>query len=323
MALTALQSREERFHPLVDLVSELASRDEPRKRIAGLGSGLDIHYSVAWRAASCRRISVLMRLDRADLFIHDLSTAALAREELTRVPPRSSARASLARCRSSVARRVVACDTCSTASIDGRSGTMSERAGERAAEIGVDPAELRRFWSEQVKTHYKLLLGIGAVLVLTGIFSILVPIVVSVSVAILAGWILLVGGVVQFAHILRQTAGWDRVWRLLLALVTAIAGLSLLLFPLSGTITITFVLVVWFWVSGATKIGAWWRMRGVEGSWMLGLNGLVSVVLGALIWADLPSSAAWAVGLLVGIELLLYGMSLISAGLEGRRLAHG
>lgn len=170
---------------------------------------------------------------------------------------------------------------------------------------------------------YKLLLGIGAVLVLTGIFSILVLIVVSVSVAILAGWILLVGGVVQFAHILRQTAGWDRVWRLLLALVTAIAGLSLLLFPLSGTITITFVLVVWFWVSGATKIGAWWRMRGVEGSWMLGLNGLVSVVSGALIWADLPSSAAWAVGLLVGIELLLCGMSLISAGLEGRRLAHG
>jgi uncharacterized membrane protein HdeD (DUF308 family) len=198
---------------------------------------------------------------------------------------------------------------------------MSERASDRAAtEVGLDPAELRRFWSEQVRSHWRLLLGIGIGIELTGLFSILVPIVASISVAILAGWILLVGGVVQFAHVLRQTAGWDRIWRLFLAAVTAVAGLSLLLFPLSGTITITFVLVVWFWVSGATKIGAWWRMRGAGGSWMLGVNGLVSVLLGALIWASLPSSAAWAIGLLVGIELIIYGMSLISAGLAGRRL---
>jgi uncharacterized membrane protein HdeD (DUF308 family) len=81
------------------------------------------------------------------------------------------------------------------------------------------------------------------------------------------------------------------------------------------------VLVVWLFLSGGTQLGAWWQARHVEGSWTVGLTGLASVVLGILIWADLPSSGAWAIGLLVGIELVLYGMSLIMAAIAGHRLA--
>ena len=79
--------------------------------------------------------------------------------------------------------------------------------------------------------------------------------------AILAGWALLIGGVVQLTHVVRRDAGWERVWRVFLALITAIAGLIILLFPLTGTITLTVVLVAWFWVSGGTKLAAWWRLR--------------------------------------------------------------
>ena len=156
---------------------------------------------------------------------------------------------------------------------------------------------------------------------LAGLFSILVPIVTSITVAIFVGWALVVGGAIQFAHVIRRDAGWERVWRLALALVTVLAGLSLLLFPLSGTITLTVVLVVWLFLSGGAQLAAWWRRVHVEGSWTVGLTGLASVVLGILIWADLPSSAAWAIGLLVGIELVLYGMSLIMSAIAGRRLA--
>jgi uncharacterized membrane protein HdeD (DUF308 family) len=177
------------------------------------------------------------------------------------------------------------------------------------------------FSAGQVHDHWKLLLGIGALLEVMGLFSILVPIIASISVAILAGWALLVAGVVQFGHMLRREAGWERIWRLFLAAVTALAGLSLLIFPLTGTITITFVLVVWLFISGGTRIGAWWNVRHVAGTWPLGANGLASVLLGALIWASLPSSATWAIGLLVGIELLLYGMTLVVAALAGRRSA--
>jgi uncharacterized membrane protein HdeD (DUF308 family) len=196
---------------------------------------------------------------------------------------------------------------------------MRDAAGEHEGAIpGAE--EIRRFWSEQVTQHWRLLLGIGVACVIVGVGSILVPIVLSVSAAILAGWFLLVGGVVQAAHLLRREAGWDRVWRSALAVLTALVGLSMLVFPLNGAITLTFLLVVWFFVTGAARVGAWWRMRGHEGAAAIGLNGALALLIGVFIWADFPSSAAWAIGLLVGIELVTHGMSLISAGLAGRRL---
>jgi uncharacterized membrane protein HdeD (DUF308 family) len=198
---------------------------------------------------------------------------------------------------------------------------MSHVASSSGASVPRDSLELAAVWREQIAHHWKLLLGIGIVTSLAGIFSILVPIVTSITVAIFVGWALVVGGSVQFAHVIRRDAGWERVWRLALAVITVLAGLSLLLFPLSGTISLTVVLVVWLFLSGGAQLGAWWRARHVEGSWTVGLTGLASVVLGILIWADLPSSAAWAIGLLVGIELLLYGMSLIMSAIAGRRLA--
>jgi uncharacterized membrane protein HdeD (DUF308 family) len=63
-------------------------------------------------------------------------------------------------------------------------------------------------------------------------------------------------------------------------------------------------------------------MRHLEGTWVVALNGAVSLLLGILIWADLPSSASWAIGLLVGIDLLIAGTGLIMTALAGRRLAH-
>jgi uncharacterized membrane protein HdeD (DUF308 family) len=199
---------------------------------------------------------------------------------------------------------------------------MSHVASHPGTDVRQDPLDLAAAWRDEIVHHWKLFLGIGIVMELAGIFSILAPIVTSISVAIFVGWALLIGGVIQFAHVIRREAGWERVWRLFVALVTAIAGLSILLFPLSGTISLTVVLVVWLFLSGGAQLGAWWQQRHVEGSWTLLVTGLASVILGILIWADLPSSAAWAIGLLVGVELILWGMSLIMSAIAGRALAN-
>jgi uncharacterized membrane protein HdeD (DUF308 family) len=198
---------------------------------------------------------------------------------------------------------------------------MSHVASHAGTDVRPDTADLIAVWREQIARHWRLLLTIGILMSLAGIFSIIVPIVTSITVAIFVGWALVVGGAVQFAHVIRRDAGWERIWRLGLAAITVLAGLSLLLFPLSGTITLTVVLVVWLFLSGGAQLAGWWHARHVEGSWTVALTGLSSVVLGILIWADLPSSAAWAIGLLVGIELVLYGMSLIMSAIAGRRLA--
>jgi uncharacterized membrane protein HdeD (DUF308 family) len=196
---------------------------------------------------------------------------------------------------------------------------MSHIADSRFGVFTPD-AELAARLRDETARHWKLLLAIGILSVLAGVFSIFVPVVASISVTILVGWVLLFSGVVQLAHAFRGS-GWHIAWNVVLAVVTALAGIWILLAPISGTITLTIVLVAWFWFSGAMRLAAWWRTRHLEGSWMLLVGGLVNVILGILIWADLPSSAAWAIGLLVGINLLFTGTDLILASLVGRRVA--
>jgi uncharacterized membrane protein HdeD (DUF308 family) len=199
---------------------------------------------------------------------------------------------------------------------------MSDITGHRFEAAAIDSgivAEVR----EETARHWKLLLGIGVLCELAGVYSIFVPIVASISAAVLVGWALVFAGIVQFANILRRERGssWDVAWRVLVSVLTIAAGAWIVIFPLTGTITLTVVLVAWLWAIGVTRMLAWWRMRRLEGAWAVGLNGLVSVVLGIFIWIDFPSSAAWAIGLLVGVELLFAGAGMIMLAMAGRRLA--
>jgi uncharacterized membrane protein HdeD (DUF308 family) len=199
---------------------------------------------------------------------------------------------------------------------------MSDTASHNYGFVTID-GELAARMREETARHWKLLLAIGALCDLVGVYAILVPIVASISVTVLVGWALVIGGIVQLGHGLRRDLAWswEVAWRLLVSVLTIAAGVWIVLAPLTGTITLTVVLVAWFWAIGVTRLLAWWRMRGVEHSWTVGLGGALALVLGILIWADLPSSAVWAIGLLVGIELLFAGSALIMTAFAGRQLA--
>jgi uncharacterized membrane protein HdeD (DUF308 family) len=198
---------------------------------------------------------------------------------------------------------------------------MSDIAGTRVR-IDIDDDLTARI-REETARHWKLLLAIGILCDIVGVYSIFAPIVASISVAILVGWALVVGGIIQLGHGLRRDLAWtwEVAWQLLASVLTIAAGVFILLAPLTGTLTLTVVLVAWFWTIGVIRLVAWWKMRYVKGSWMTALNGALSLVLGILIWADLPSSATWAIGLLVGIELLFAGSGLIMTAFAGRQLA--
>ncbi len=199
---------------------------------------------------------------------------------------------------------------------------MSDITGHEFGVAGID-GDLAARLREETARHWKLVLAVGILCDIVGVYSILVPIVASISVTVLVGWALLVGGIVQLVHALRRDLSWswDDAWRILVCVLTIAAGVWILLAPLTGTVTLTVVLVAWFWAIGVLRLMAWWKVRRVERSWTIGVNGAASVILGILIWANLPSSATWAIGLLVGIELLFAGSALIMAALAGRRLA--
>ncbi len=91
--------------------------------------------------------------------------------------------------------------------------------------------------------------------------------------------------------------------------------------PLEGTVTLTFVLVVYFIVMGISRIAIALIARGQPNAGLIGLSGALSLIVGLLIGVNLPSSGDWAIGLLVGIDLIFAGWSLARATLVGRDLA--
>jgi uncharacterized membrane protein HdeD (DUF308 family) len=160
----------------------------------------------------------------------------------------------------------------------------------------------------------------GVLAVIAGTVAIVVPAVASVTVALFIGWVLLFGGIVLLVDAFAVRDLGRVVMRVLLALVAGAAGLGMLLAPLHGTYTLTVLLVLWFALTGVIRIGAAIAERGMPGAGMTAVNGVVTLLLAILIGAQLPSSADWAIGLLVGIDFLFYGFAALAAA---SALKHG
>jgi uncharacterized membrane protein HdeD (DUF308 family) len=178
------------------------------------------------------------------------------------------------------------------------------RAGPRDA--GTWPA-VAGTPAEPLRKARRWLAITGVLAILAGILAVVVPAAASVTIAIFIGWILVFAGVVMLAHAWRHPEAREPL-RLLNAALTLLIGLYLLIFPLHGTVTLTFMLAVWFFAIGALELLAAWRGRGLPGVGFMAFHGAVSLLLGILIAVDLPSSGKWAIGLLVGINLLLWGV---------------
>ena len=166
--------------------------------------------------------------------------------------------------------------------------------------------------AEQIR-HASLSLNVaGATALVLGLMAIAVPAIASVTTTIFVGWILVASGVTIAIHAISHGS----LTRGLEALIALVAGLYVLVFPLSGTVTLTFVLAVWFFASGILSLAYARQWSGIHAVWIHALGGVVSVILGFLIAASLPSSAAWVIGLLVGINLVLWALrALIGARL--------
>lgn len=152
----------------------------------------------------------------------------------------------------------------------------------------------------------------GALAIVGGVVAILVPAIASVTIAIFIGWMLVFSAIYLVIDAFAHRVPGRTFWRLLWAALTLFAGIYLLLAPLEGTVTLTFVLGLYFLIIGAMRLLAWWMARGEEGAGLVALSGAASLLVGILILVELPSSAAWAIGLLVGIDFIFAGFNLIA-----------
>jgi uncharacterized membrane protein HdeD (DUF308 family) len=171
--------------------------------------------------------------------------------------------------------------------------------------------------------HWRLFLTEGIVLLLLGLGAILIPPLATFAVEILIGWVLLLSGVVGLISTWRMRRAPGFGWSLLSALIGIAAGLVLLAWPLSGAFSLTVVLTLFLVFEGIASIMLALNHRnGFAGRWALLLvSGIIDLGLAAIIFLGLPGTAAWAIGLLVGINLVFGGAALISMALHARGTA--
>jgi uncharacterized membrane protein HdeD (DUF308 family) len=174
---------------------------------------------------------------------------------------------------------------------------------------------------EGLSRSWKVLMFVGVAAIVLGAIAILVPAVASVGTAIFIGWLLVVVSGVLFAAAFSAHSVGTVAVRVVWALLTFLVGLWLIVEPHNGTLTLTLILGIYFLFMGLTRITIALIARGQANAGLLGLSGAAGLIIGILILAEFPSSADWAIGLLVGIDLIFAGWTLTSVALLGKELA--
>lgn len=163
--------------------------------------------------------------------------------------------------------------------------------------------------------------GFGAAFMVLGVLLLLMPLLASLLTALVIGWIMVLAGIFQGIHAVKSRGWRGASWSLVGAVLFVVAGLLVAAFPVTGTLTLTLTLSAFFMANGVVKIIRAVQNRHISAWGWLFFDGLVSLALGVLIFAGWPSTAAWALGLLVGIDLLLGGTSLVLIGLSAGSVA--
>ncbi|MDG2051111.1 MAG: DUF308 domain-containing protein [Myxococcota bacterium] len=174
---------------------------------------------------------------------------------------------------------------------------------------------------ETIAEHSKGLTTLGIVFVVLGVLAVAVPNVATFAIETLIGVLIFLAGCAHLVHAFRPARWQGFVMDILVGAVFIVGGGLLLLYPLEGELTLTLILALTFVAEGVFKLIASARIRGQGGSgWMI-VSGLVTLGLGLLIWAQWPSAAEWVLGLLVGIDLIFGGWTLVMLSGAARRAA--
>jgi uncharacterized membrane protein HdeD (DUF308 family) len=185
-----------------------------------------------------------------------------------------------------------------------------------AAAIRFDPATLRKY-----STWFTIY---GVLIALLGILAIAMPYIATIATSIFIGWLLVAGGV--FGLYAVYSAGKDAPgfwWNLITAILYLAAGIVLLNNPVTGALSLTIVLAAYLLAGGAAKVVLGFQhKRDIPNAWFwILLSGLVDIGLALLLIAGLPGTAFWAIGLLVGINLLMMGIAIVFSALGCKKMA--
>jgi uncharacterized membrane protein HdeD (DUF308 family) len=163
-------------------------------------------------------------------------------------------------------------------------------------------------------------LAAAVLFIILGIFAVIEPAVAALGVTLLLGWILAIGAVFHFIAAFKGGGAKQVIFQVLVGIVYAIGGFYFLTHTVMATGTLTLLLAGIILAEGVIEIVSYFRLRKEGASGWLLMNGLITLALGALILFHWPSSTVWAIGTLVGINLLMTGVTRLMFGLAIRKM---
>jgi uncharacterized membrane protein HdeD (DUF308 family) len=163
----------------------------------------------------------------------------------------------------------------------------------------------------------------AVLLIVFGCLAIALPLGTSLGVVIIVAWLITLSGGFQFIHAFQSNGAGSIAWKLLVAVLYLIVGLYFVTHPLMGLASFTLALAFFFLAEGVFDIIAFFQSPRTSGSTWILLDGIVTLILGALVWKHWPSSSAWVIGTLVGISMIMTGTTRLMISLAVRRLRQG
>jgi uncharacterized membrane protein HdeD (DUF308 family) len=173
--------------------------------------------------------------------------------------------------------------------------------------LGVTPADGKRMTT------------FGIIAIILGILAMIAPVITGLSIALFLGVLVVIGGIVRLVWAFQAGSLGEGILKFLLAGLTLVCGMMLVANPLFASGFLTILLSLYFIVDGVSEIAVGLSSRR---GWFI-FAGVVSILLGVLLWAQFPLSGAWALGILLGIKLFFIGLIMIMGGSAARSLASG
>jgi len=189
--------------------------------------------------------------------------------------------------------------------------------------MSTNPSDVERIQAAMrasLHEHWVLYLVEGIILLIFGLTAVTVPPLATIAIEAVVGWILLLSGIVGLVTTLWMRRAPGFWWALLSAILGIVAGVLLIGWPASGALSLTVILIAFFMIEGIASIMfALEHKRERSGRWRVMLvSGVVDLLLAGMLFMGLPGTAAWAIGLLVGINMVFGGVALIAMALHAR-----
>ena len=163
--------------------------------------------------------------------------------------------------------------------------------------------------------------AIGAAMVMLGIVVLCDVVAASIASVIVIGAMMFVGGIIQLAQALATMRGWRNfLFGIVGGLLYLVGGIFIMQEPVQGSVVITLVLLLAMMIGGVIRIIISLRHREMPGWWFMLIGGLISIIIGLVLYLMLPWSGLWVLGTLIGIELIVQGVSWLRFGLALRAI---